>query len=155
MWEFIILHSYRHFPAARKCLGIFSFQQRLTDTFCLRNNKNFKDDRKLSLYFFFQRVLLIPVSLNDNTSVQFIQLSHSVVSDSLWPHRLQHNRLPCSSPTPGAYSNSCPSSWWWHPTISSSIVPFSSHLLCVIVSYCDAGLNFSQDKWPTSTWKDA
>ena len=59
-------------------------------------------ERKLSLYFFFQHVLLIPVSLNDNTSVQFIQFSHSVVSDSLWPHRLQHTRLPCPSPTPGA-----------------------------------------------------
>ena len=43
-------------------------------------------------------------------------------------HGLQHARLPCPSPTPGVYSNSCPLSWWWHPTISSSVVPFSSHL---------------------------
>ena len=55
-----------------------------------------------------------------------IQFSHSVVSDSLWPHGLQHTRLPCPSPTPGACSNSCPSSQWCHPTISSSVVPFSS-----------------------------
>ena len=48
-----------------------------------------------------------------------IQFSHSVMSDSLWPHGLQHTRLPYPSPTPGAYSNSCPSSWWCHPTISS------------------------------------
>ena len=57
-----------------------------------------------------------------------VQLSCSIVSDSSWPHGLQHARLPCLSPTPGAYSNSCPSSWWCHPTISSSVVPFSSHL---------------------------
>ena len=52
----------------------------------------------------------------------------SVMSDSLWPHGLQHTRLPCSSPTPGACSNSCSLSQWWHPTISSSVVPFSSCL---------------------------
>ena len=56
------------------------------------------------------------------------QFSCSVISDSLWPHRLQHARLPCPSPTPEAYSNSCPLSRWCHPTISSSVVPFSSHL---------------------------
>ena len=50
------------------------------------------------------------------------------MSDSLWPHGLQHARPPCLSPTPGVYSNSCPLSWWCHPTNSSSVVPFSSHL---------------------------
>ena len=50
------------------------------------------------------------------------------MSDSLPPHGLQHTSPPCSSPTPGVYSNSCPLSWWCHPTISSSVVPFSSHL---------------------------
>ena len=54
-----------------------------------------------------------------------VQFSHSVVSDSLQPHGLQHTRLPCPSPPPRAYSNSCPSSWWCHPTISSSVVLFS------------------------------
>ena len=49
-----------------------------------------------------------------------------VVSDSLWPHGLQHNRLPCPSPSPGVCSNSCPLSWWCHPTISSSAALFSS-----------------------------
>ena len=48
--------------------------------------------------------------------------------DSLWPHALQHARLPCPSPTPGACSNSCPSSLWCHPTVSSSVMSFSSHL---------------------------
>ena len=57
-----------------------------------------------------------------------VQFSHSVVSDPLPPHWLQHARLPCPSPTPGAYSNSCPLSWWCHPTISSSVVSFSSCL---------------------------
>ena len=57
-----------------------------------------------------------------------VQLSCSGMSDSLWPHGLQHSRLPCPSPTPGTCSNSCPSSRWCHPTISSSVVPFSSHL---------------------------
>ena len=56
------------------------------------------------------------------------QFSRSVVSDSLWPHGLQHTRFPCPSPTSGAYSNSCPLSWWCHPTISSSVLPFSSCL---------------------------
>ena len=55
-------------------------------------------------------------------------LVSSVVSDSLLPHEPQHARPPCPSPTPGVYSNSCPLSWWCHPTISSSVVPFSSHL---------------------------
>ena len=57
-----------------------------------------------------------------------VQFSHSVVSNSLQPHRLQHARLPCPSSAPGAYSNSCPLSRWYHPTISSSVVPFSSCL---------------------------
>ena len=53
-------------------------------------------------------------------------VSHSVVSDSLRPHGLQRTRLPFPSPTPGACSNWCPSSWWCHPTIASSVIPFSS-----------------------------
>ena len=57
-----------------------------------------------------------------------VQFSCSVVSNSLWPHGLQHARLPCPSPTPGACLNSCPFSQWCHPTISSSVVPFSSCL---------------------------
>ena len=60
-----------------------------------------------------------------NISVQF---SCSVMSNSLWPHDLQHARPCCPSPTPGAYSNSCPLHWWCHPTISSSVFTFSSHL---------------------------
>ena len=67
-----------------------------------------------------------------------VQFSCSIVSNPLWPHGLQHTRLPGPSPTPGAYSNSCPSSQWCHPTISSSVVPFSS---------C---FNLSQHQWVCS-----
>ena len=59
-------------------------------------------------------------------TVSSVQFSSSVMSDPLRPHRLQHARLPCPSPTPGVYSNSCPLSWRCHPTISSSLIPFSS-----------------------------
>ena len=54
------------------------------------------------------------------------QFSRSVMSNTLRPHESQHARPPYPSPTPGVYSNSCPSSWWRHPAISSSVVPFSS-----------------------------
>ena len=53
-------------------------------------------------------------------------LSHSVLSDSLWPHGLQHTRLPCPSPSPRVCSNSRPLSQWCHPTVSPSVIPFSS-----------------------------
>ena len=75
-----------------------------------------------------------PASIRHNQLVQFIsqfsvsQFSLSVVSDSLWPHGLQHTRLSCPSPTRGAFSNSWPSSRWCHPTLSSSVAPFSSCL---------------------------
>ena len=59
---------------------------------------------------------------------EWVQVSHSVVSYSLWHHGLQYTRLPCPSPTPGACWNSCPLNWWCYPTISSSVVPFSSCL---------------------------
>ena len=65
------------------------------------------------------------VSINKpyHSSVQF---SRSVVSNSLRPHEPQHTRLPCPSSTPGVHPNPCPSGWWCHPTISSSVVPFFS-----------------------------
>ena len=66
--------------------------------------------------------LLLNVMICANSSVQLLS-----VSDSLWPHGLQHTRPPCPSLVPGVYSNSCPSSRWCHPTISSSVIPFSSH----------------------------
>ena len=57
-----------------------------------------------------------------------VQFSGSVVSDSLQPHESQHTRPPCPLPTPRVHSNPCPLSWWCHPTISSSVIPFSSCL---------------------------
>ena len=58
--------------------------------------------------------------------ISSVQFSLSVLSDSLWPHEPHHTRPPCPSPTPGVYLNPCPSSRWCHPTITSSVVPFSS-----------------------------
>jgi len=63
---------------------------------------------------------------NEGASHISVQFSHSVMSDSLQPPGLQHARLPCPSPAPRVYSNSCPLSQWWHSTISFSVVPFSS-----------------------------
>ena len=69
-----------------------------------------------------------PLSGNQDPTwhISSVQFSCSVMSNSLQSHGLQHIRPPCSSPTPGVYSNSCPLSRWCHPTISSSVVPFSS-----------------------------
>ena len=64
--------------------------------------------------------------LSDITNYFSVQFSHSVMFDFLWTHEPQHTRPPCPSPTPGVYSNSCPSSQWCHPAISSSVLPFSS-----------------------------
>ena len=76
-----------------------------------------------------------------------VQFSCSVVSNSLRPHELQHTRLPCSSPTPGACSNSCPSSWWYHPTISSCR-PF----LLLLSNFPSIGVFFNESvlciRWP-------
>ena len=93
--------------------------------------------------------LLNPCSLEDNSRAHLcsfaqileylnwvtVQFSCSVMSNSLLPHGLQHARLPCPSPTRGACSNSCPLSQWCHPTISSSLFPFSSCLQSFPVSW--------------------
>ena len=59
-------------------------------------------------------------------AISSVQFTHSIVSDSLRPHESQHARPLCLSPTPRVYPNSCASSWWYHPAISVSVVPFSS-----------------------------
>ena len=79
-----------------------------------------KDRVCLTILFFFL------IFIEFVTIFSSIQFSCSVLSDSLWPQELQHVRPPCPSPTPGAYPNSCPLSQWCHPTISSSVSPFSS-----------------------------
>ena len=81
-----------------------------------------------------QDVMLIPhapkfLPLTSTTSLKqqlLLLFSPSVMSNSLWPHGLQHTRLPCPSPSPRVCSNSCPCSQWCHPTMSSSVTPFSS-----------------------------
>ena len=70
--------------------------------------------------------LYFPLNFSINLKLLSVQFSHSVVSDSLWPHELQHTRPPYPSPTSGVHSDSCPSSQWCHPAISSWVVPFSS-----------------------------
>ena len=78
----------------------------------------------LSTMLYFQEKVIFSYFVSQGTcSVQF---SHSVMSDSLWPHGLQHTRPPCLSPTPRVYLNSCLLSWWCHSTISSSVIPLSS-----------------------------
>ena len=103
-------------------LGVLQYRQFLYDLIHQGIHK-FKSSNTIylnflivSFFFFFFWIL---------QSVQFIS---SVVSDSLLPRGLQHTSPPCSSPTPGIYSNSCPLSRWCHPTISSSVVHFSSCL---------------------------
>ena len=72
--------------------------------------------------------------MNGSGSVS-VQFSRSVMSDPLRPYGLQHARPPCPLPTPRAHSNSCPLSWWCHPTISSSVIPFSSNLQSIPPSW--------------------
>ena len=83
-----------------------------------------------------------------NSSFSSVQFSHPVMSNSLWPHGLQYTRLPYPSPTPGAYSNSCPSSQWCHSTISSSAVPFSSHIQSFPASGSFQMSQFFTIRWP-------
>ena len=85
----------------------------------------------LSAYEICHPTSLCPVRfllINLANGFSLVQFSHSVASDSLWPHWLQHVRLPCPSPTPRGYSNSCPLSWRYHPNISSCVIPFCSCL---------------------------
>ena len=85
---------------------------------------------KISLYIqntlIFWKCGLVSFSSLSPWHFSSVQFSLSVVSDSLWPHESQHAWPPCPSPAPGVYPNSCPLNQWCHPTISSSVVPFSS-----------------------------
>ena len=77
-----------------------------------------------------------------------VQFSHSVMSDSLQPHELQHARPPCPSPTPKVHPNPCPLSRWCHPTISSSVAPFSSHLQSYPASGSFSNESALRIRWP-------
>ena len=113
---------------------------------------------KSSLYTwnFSDHVLLKP-SLKDFEHyfcLHVLLFSHSVMSSSLWPHGWQHARLPCPSPSPGACSNSCALSRWCHPTISYSVIPFSSCLQ----SFPASGsfpMNWPYTSWGQSIWASA
>ena len=88
-----------------------------------------KDQNSISLVSCIGKQILGHWATWETRNVMFqFQFSCSALSDSLWPHGLQHTRPRCPSPTPGTYSTSCPESKWCHPTISLSVVPFSSYL---------------------------
>ena len=107
---------------AQKFLGLFGFWQQHIPHL----SQVLSPLQKVTQYYLLRK---------ENVSKSFsVQFSCSVMSDSLWPHGLQHTRLPCLSPSPRACSNSCPLSWWCHPTISHSVVPFSSCLQSLLAS---------------------
>ena len=81
-----------------------------------------------------------------------VQFSHSVVSDSLQPHELHHARPPCPSPTPRIHPNPCPLSRWCHPTISSSVVPFSSCPQSCLYPYFHKGGKWSSEQTNDKLW---
>ena len=93
-------------PIRRKCVQHSFFMAQSIRTFCTQE----------------------PLSGPWRASIQSVRFSRSVVSDTLQPHGLQDARLPCPSSNPGAHSNSCLSSQWCHPTMSSSVIPFASCL---------------------------
>ena len=98
-------------------------------------------------------------NISSSQVISWIQFSRSVVSDSLRPHGPQHTRPPCPSPTPRAYSNSCLLSQWCHPTISSSVIFFSSHLQSFLASgsfqmnqlFTSSGISASASVCPVNT----
>ena len=103
--------------------------------FLLGSGKNLRSNLVLTIFFFF-KFLPLSIALSDALPPWFsllplcgqfssVQFSHSVITNSLWPHEHSTPRPPCPSPTPGVHPNPCPSSWFCHPTISSSEVPFS------------------------------
>ena len=102
-------------------------------------------------YLTFCRVLYNergPTLLIKLSSLSSVQFSHSVVADSLWPYEPQHTRPPCPSPTPRVYPNLYPLSQWCYPTISSSIVHFSSHLQSFPASGSFSNESALRIRWP-------
>ena len=101
--------------------GVSKSWTRLIDWTELNHTGHYFGHSKISFLPQVKKRIVIYLSLS--SSVQF---SRSVMSNSLRPHEPQHTRPPCPSPTPGVHPSPCLLSWWWHPTISSSVVPFSS-----------------------------
>ena len=120
--EFVVIHSIKVFGVINKAevdvyLELSWFFCDPVDVGNLISGSSAFSTSSLYIWKFLVHKLLKP---------QSVQFSCSVISNSLQPHGLQHVRLPCPSPTSGVYSISCPLSRWWHPTVSSSVVPFSS-----------------------------
>ena len=101
------------------------YHRELNSIFC---DNHMGNNQKKNEYMYTYNWITILVHLNPTRYQLSVQLSCSVMSNSLQPHGLQCNRPPCPSPTPGVYSNSCPLCWWCHPTISSPVISFSSCL---------------------------
>ena len=109
-----------------QCMGLQRGGRDWGDSAHTHRYKIFKENKKHTLKKKMIGVQLVSHVLLYSKGIQLrLLFSRSVVSDSLWPHELQHTRPPCPSPTSGVYSNSCPLSRWCHPTILSSVIPFS------------------------------
>ena len=123
------LLPYRLYPPGSPVSGIF--QARIMEWVAMPPSRIFLTQESNSHFlspvlagrFFTTNATLKPIYMFSSA-----QFSYSVMSNALWPHGLQHGKLPCPSPTPGVYSDSCPLSQWCHPIISSSVISFSSHL---------------------------
>ena len=116
MLHWHVVYTYLYTCRHRACCSPWCYKE--SDMIGQLNNK---------IYKYLQILIYMYKYINVNY-VYISQFSHTVVSNSLQPHGLQHTRLPCPSPTPRAYSDSCPSSRWCHTTSSSSVAPFSSPL---------------------------
>ena len=110
-------HDWRDLAAAAAVIRSLLLKLKVHSCLCWLVSP-WKSNRKPSKRFFF--------FLSYSFSISSVQFSRSVVSNSLRPRESQHTRPPCPSPTPGVHSDSHPSSWWCHPAISFSVVPFSS-----------------------------
>ena len=110
-------------------LCFIRFLSRRSHMFLLHRSFNSLDNFTLKCFIVFNAIvnwIFLKLYFSDFLLFSAVQFSHSIISNSLRPHELQHARPPCPSPTPGVHPDSRPSSQWCHPAISSSVVPFSS-----------------------------
>ena len=117
-FQFVFTLLWKPLGTSAESLKYFSYPSSLKELTWELHNHTFNRNNVIKAYS--------DCILGSKPYIVSVQFSHSVVSDSFRPHELQHARPPCPSPTPGVHLDSCPSSQWCHPAISSSIVPFSS-----------------------------